>query len=436
MSEIAISVDNISKQYTIGQTIGYHTFRESLSSLVMLPFKWYTKSSQNTDSRYIWALKDISFDVKTGEAIGIIGRNGAGKSTLLKILSRITEPTHGHARLRGRIGSLLEVGTGFHPELTGRENIYLNGAILGMKKREIESKFEEIVEFSGIRTFLDTPLKRFSSGMGVRLAFAVAAHLDPEILLVDEVLAVGDYEFQKKCLGKMQEVSGGGRTVLFVSHNMGAIANLCSKTIWLDHGELVMVGDTREVIMEYLSSASENRGEVTWSEPESAPGNDTVRLKAVRIRSCNQVTQDVLINKDTIIEIDYWNLRDGSSYYTGVEILDKMNVLVLTSVNWPSANLIEDPWAEKPRPKGLYRTTCVIPANFLNNDQYFINVLLTRPRRVFQEWRGSALISFTVHDTGDMKKEFTGRWDGVVRPRLAWSTEIIDEKVITIKKNP
>jgi lipopolysaccharide transport system ATP-binding protein len=255
MSDIAIRVENLSKLYHIGHaqgSAGYRTLRESLTELAKTPGHWFSRNGHNEDQDTIWALKDVSFEVKHGEVVGIIGRNGAGKSTLLKILSRITEPTHGTLDIYGRVGSLLEVGSGFHPELTGRENIYLNGAILGMKKSEIERKFDEIIDFAEIEKFLDTPVKRYSSGMYVRLAFAVAAHLEPEILLVDEVLAVGDGQFQKKCLGKMGDVAKEGRTVIFVSHNMGAIQTLCKKGILLDQNRLKAEGDIHEVVSEYL----------------------------------------------------------------------------------------------------------------------------------------------------------------------------------------
>jgi ABC-type polysaccharide/polyol phosphate transport system ATPase subunit len=252
MADISIQVENLSKKYNIGLAqLRHDTLRDQLVDLISSPFK---KRENSDDVGVFWALRDVSFDVMQGEVLGIIGRNGAGKSTLLKLLSRITEPTSGRAVINGRVGSLLEVGTGFHPELTGRENVFLNGAILGMHRSEISRKFDEIVAFADIDQFLDTPVKRYSSGMYVRLAFAVAAHLEPEILLVDEVLAVGDIEFQKKCLGKMDDVAKLGRTVLFVSHNMNAIQRLCSNTIFIDKGELVEKGPTRDVVSGYISS--------------------------------------------------------------------------------------------------------------------------------------------------------------------------------------
>lgn len=429
MSDIAIRVENLSKLYRMGQFVGYKTLRESIVNVISAPFRRPHRppSPVSGQDEYIWALKDVSFEVKPGEAIGIIGRNGAGKTTLLRILCRITTPTEGYAEIYGRVGSLLEVGTGFHPELTGRENIYLNGAVLGMKRKEIDRKFDEIVDFAGeaVEKFIDTPLKRYSSGMQVRLAFAVAAHLEPEILLVDEVLAVGDAEFQKKCLGKMGDVAKGGRTVLFVSHNMSAISNLCSKTIWLDAGQIALIGETSEIISKYVSSGTEASGEVSWTDPITAPGNENVRLKSVRIRSNGIVTSDVLINKEIIVEIDYWNLMKDAILDTSIHLRDKVNSFVLASANRASANLSVDAWFGEKRPKGIYQSTCVIPANFLNSEYYSIDVGITNQRNERQVWEEN-VISFVVHETGEMKKEYSGSWVGVVRPKLAWSTERLE----------
>ena len=266
MTDTVIRAESLGKRYTLGRASSgkYRTLRESLSEAAQAPWRrWRGRmdSTESTDETEFWALRDVSFEIKQGEVVGIIGRNGAGKSTLLKVLSRITEPTTGRITLKGRVASLLEVGTGFHPELTGRENIFLNGAILGMHRSEIKAKFDEIVAFAEVEKFLDTPVKRYSSGMYVRLAFAVAAHLEPEILVVDEVLAVGDAEFQKKCLGKMQDVAKeGGRTVLFVSHNMGAVTQLCSKAIYLEQGQLVRQGEVNEVTTFYLDRGSDRGG--------------------------------------------------------------------------------------------------------------------------------------------------------------------------------
>jgi len=417
MSKPIIEIQGVGKRYRIGAT------KEPYLSLRDEVAKWFSPAARRARAaeEQFWALRDVSFSVEPGEAIGIIGRNGAGKSTLLKILSQITPPTEGKITMRGRVGSLLEVGTGFHPELTGRENIYMNGAILGMSRREIARKFDEIVVFAEMEKFLDTPAKRYSSGMYVRLAFAVAAHLEPEILVIDEVLAVGDMEFRKKCLGKMQDVSQVGRTVLFVSHDMGNISNLCSRTIWLDSGSIRALGDTKDVISQYVSSGAHLGGEINWADIESAPGNDKVRLKAVRIMSNGHATVDVMIDSEVRIEVDYWNLQDGAVLLSNVHLWDKMNALVLASANMPSASLSVDPWAEKPRPKGLYRTVCVIPANFLNSENYSIGVGIQNGRLEWQAWEQN-LLAFMVHETGEMKKEYMGAWGGVVRPKFVWST--------------
>lgn len=291
MSHIAIKVENLSKRYRIGLKDEMpDTFVGAVISWLKAPvanFRQLRKLSHFSENGHdpddiIWALKDVSFDVKSGEVVGIIGRNGAGKSTLLKILSRITEPTAGRAIINGRVSSLLEVGTGFHPELTGRENVYLNGTVLGMSKAEIDRKFDEIIDFSGVKKFIDTPVKRYSSGMQVRLAFAVAAHLEPEVLVVDEVLAVGDAEFQKKCLGKMKDVAGEGRTVLFVSHNMAAVENLCSRSIMLDQGKILNNGPSTEVIHSYLKTAARRR-ETPLLERKDRTGQGMVKFSNIEM---------------------------------------------------------------------------------------------------------------------------------------------------------
>lgn len=375
----------------------------------------------------LWALRDVSFDVQPGEVLGVIGRNGAGKSTLLKILSRITQQTKGEVTLRGRVASLLEVGTGFHPELSGRDNIFLNGAILGMTKAEIRRKFDEIVAFAEVERFLDTPVKRYSSGMYVRLAFAVAAHLDPEILLVDEVLAVGDSDFQKKCLGKMGAIARGGRTVLLVSHNMASVVNLCQRSILLNGGKLVFDGSASEVVQHYLSMTGSDLGEVVWPDPSLAPGNDIVRLHAVRIlqEGAAGATAAVDISKDVLIQITYWNLRDGARLYPAIWLRTGMGTDVLSSSNVRSINLVTDVWGERPQPPGLFQSVCRIPGNFLNEGRYRITAILgTVPSdtQVLEE----DLLSLDVHDTGEMRKEYYGGWLGVVRPRLAWQTTYLE----------
>jgi len=447
MTDIAVRVENLGKLYRIGQIVGYSTLRESLTNAVAAPFRRLRQTEdrrkekgQKTDDgrreteesglrspvpghgNFLWALKDVSFEIKRGEAVGIIGKNGSGKTTILKILSRITAPTEGSVEIRGRVGSLLEVGTGFHPELTGRENIYLNGAVIGMKKAEVERKFDEIVAFSEIEKFLDTPVKRYSSGMYVRLAFAVAAHLEPEILLVDEVLAVGDAAFQKKCLGKMGNVAREGRTVLFVTHNLSSVVNLCPRTILLVEGKKYADGLSSDVISQYVAATSENRGECVWDDWRRAPGNEKVRLHAVRIVSGGRVTSSVDIDKDVKVEIEFWNFEAGARLSTSIHLLDKMGVGVLASANFHSANLTSDKWFGKSHPAGLYRTVCTLPGNFLNEGRYSINaIVLTDVTNI--EVFEREVISFTVHESGAMRKEYGGGWLGVVRPKLAWQTE-------------
>ncbi len=307
MSDIAIRVEKMGKRYRIGaEEERYSTLRESATRAFSTPLRWLRRDSGAETSTQVWALKDVSFEVKQGEVLGIIGRNGAGKSTLLKILSRITEPTEGSAEIHGRVGSLLEVGTGFHPELTGRENIYLNGAILGMKRREIESKFDEMVAFAEVARFLDTPVKRYSSGMYMRLAFAVAAHLEPEILLVDEVLAVGDIGFQQKCLGRMSDVAREGRTVLFVSHNMAAISALCTRAMLLAHGQVTQTGTAQEVVESYLDSVR-TTASIPLYERRDRGGSGRARLTGLTFRSGNsrQTTDIAMSGEDLEIDVEY-----------------------------------------------------------------------------------------------------------------------------------
>ena len=317
MSELAIRVENVSKRYRIGVRDTHRTLREALVNATKRPFQraqaLLCASNGRQPEETFWALRDVSFEVKQGEVLGIIGRNGAGKSTLLKLLSRITEPTEGRIEGYGRVGSLLEVGTGFHPELTGRENIYLNGAILGMTRAEIQRKFDEIVAFAEIDQFLDTPVKRYSSGMYMRLAFAVAAHLEPEILIVDEVLAVGDSAFQKKCLGKMGDVAKEGRTVLFVSHNMAAIQSLCGRVIWLDRGRVVDEGSAGQVPSRYLQTAYSNLTDQHWPDPSTAPGQRKSPLAfRTRLRPFQGSSADLITVRTAFhIEFEYWNLQTG-----------------------------------------------------------------------------------------------------------------------------
>ena len=430
-SEVVIKVENLWKQYRYG-TISHATMKKDLQSWwarfrgkpdpnSLITLSHAQNLMQETPDRF-WALKDITFDVKQGEILGIIGKNGAGKSTLLKIMSRVTMPTKGLVKIKGRVACLLEVGTGFHPELTGRENIYLNGAILGMSNAEIKRKFDEIVDFAGVEEFIDTPVKRYSSGMHIRLGFSVAAHLDPEILLVDEVLAVGDAEFQKKCLGKMSEVSRVGRTVFFVSHNMLAVKKLCTKAVLLDHGKNICLEDTSSVIERYLSDKSEHSGEISWDSPEEAPGNHQVRLKAVRVISNGKVSGSPSVSKDIEIQIDYWNLEKDGRRLISIHVLNSMDYMLFSSANIKSAALVPDPWVEKKYPLGLFRTSCIIPKFLLNPGQHNISLYINRRTARDNIIIKGNVISFNAVESQERIKDCPGVWVGAVRPLLHWET--------------
>ena len=411
--DVAIAVRGLGKAYTIRHDAPrYDTAADAITRMVKQPFRRMEKET-------FWALKDVSFDVKKGDVLGIIGRNGAGKSTLLKILSQITEPSKGEVNLYGRVASLLEVGTGFHPELTGRENIYLNGAILGMRKSEIDRQFDAMVDFAGTEQFLDTPVKRYSSGMYVRLAFAVAAHLNPEILLVDEVLSVGDAEFQKKCLGKMGEVATGGRTVLFVSHNMGAVASLCRTGMFLRSGQVARIGPMQEVIDCYLRGGNDDPAEVAW-EPGRAPGNDFARLLAVRVLdSAGRVSGSHAISQPVHIVLDVEALRTDARLDVSIHLLTGMNTCVFAvAANMQQA--ISQP--------GIYRCTCTIPASFLNDTNYQISAFLVRDAGdvfVLQH----QIVSFEVHDDGSGRDGYMGLMMGAIRPHMDWSVTPIEGPV-------
>jgi len=361
----------------------------------------------------VWALRGVSFEVKQGEILGIIGRNGAGKSTLLKILSRVTAPTSGEVRVKGRIASLLEVGTGFHPELTGRENVFLNGAIMGMTKSEIRKKFDEIVDFAGVERYIDTPVKRYSSGMYVRLAFAVAAHLDPEILIVDEVLAVGDAQFQKKCIGKMGEASKEGGTVLFVSHNLTVLASLCDRAVLLDGGVKRTEGAPEEVIITYVDSGSELLSEVRWDSTDQKANSGKLRLLAARIICDGRMTADVKIDRPTTVQYDFEVLKDGLNVATSIHLLDKHGACVL--VSGASSQILQ---------RGCYQHSCVFPANLLNDNSYSISIyLLIDVTR--HEVAVPGAISFMVHETTE-RGEYLGQVIGCVRPRLEWKETFLN----------
>ena len=381
-------------------------------------------SARDESADYVWALRGIDLEVNQGEILGIIGTNGAGKSTLLKLLSRVTAPTTGAIRTRGRIASLLEVGTGFHPELTGRENIYLNGAILGMKRREITTRLEEIVEFSGCGRYLDTPVKRYSSGMKVRLGFAVAAHLECETLIVDEVLAVGDAEFQKKCIGKLGQVSETGRTVLIVSHNMHVIRNLCSRGVLLGEGQVLKVGSAHEIVDHYLQMTDVRTSEKNWSITD-APASEHMRLLSARVvDDSGEPASTVRIDRRCGIEMAYEVLQDLDSGYAGLWLKDGTGTEVLSSGNKPNVSSVVDRFGDRPMPRGRYRSVCWLPPDFLNAIHYLVTPMLGVGLSDTQVLVEDA-ITFEVADTSDMRGAYQGRWLGVIRPKLEWSTSQI-----------
>lgn len=424
MSTTVVSAENLSKSYRLG-VIGTGTFYGDLARWWALrqgkPDPYLRVDETGNGGRTgdtIWALKDMSFTVEQGEAVGIIGRNGAGKSTLLKILSRVTAPTSGVVRVRGRIASLLEVGTGFHPELTGRENIYMNGAILGMNRPEVTRKFAEIVEFSGVGQFIDTPVKRYSSGMYVRLAFAVAAHLEPEILIVDEVLAVGDAQFQKKCLGKMSEVARGGRTILFVSHNMAAIGRLCSTAIWVDKGRLALQAPAEDAISAYLTSGTEGGGYKRWPEGVAQPGIDEFSLEEVRILNSDQVVTSALdARKPFSISITYTVKKRLPYCRVGFAIHTDNGDVVFESFD------SDDVRFAGPRQAGNYSSSCTIPGNLLNTHRYFVSVYAGIPGVKYLAGAEN-ILTIDVQNVGAVGSYLPDfRRNGFIRPQLEWQQD-------------
>ena len=414
---LSIKAENISKMYQIGE-IGTGTISRDIE-------RWFAKIRGKEDpflkigeinnrtaggkSDIVWSLKDINLKIQQGDRVGIIGRNGAGKSTLLKILSRVTTPTTGGIKIKGRIASLLEVGTGFHPELTGRENIYLNGAILGMRKREITKKFDEIVAFAGVERYVDTPVKRYSSGMYVRLAFAVAAHLDCEILIVDEVLAVGDAEFQKKCLSKMGDVSKSeGRTILFVSHNMQAVRNLCSRAILLQDGRIVDEGMPGSVINTYLNAERDSVFLKTWDNPEEAPGNEHIRLKKIElIPRLKKKDAVVDIRTPLTVKFELWNFDDAVNLMAGLHLFTLSDECIFDVPTEPEIYY-----------KGIIKGVCEIPGNFLNDGAYYLSLIITKDTSKMLYYF-EQILSFEVEDYREVA--WYGKWMGYVRPKFNFS---------------
>ena len=407
-----IKVENLFKQYQLGQ-VSTGTISHDLNRWMHKirgkedPYEKITGENareEKGNSNYVWALKDINFDVKQGEVLGIIGRNGAGKSTLLKILSKVTAPTKGTIKIRGRIASLLEVGTGFHPELTGRENIFLNGAILGMSKSEIRSKFDEIVAFSGVEKYIDTPVKRYSSGMYVRLAFAVAAHLEPEILIVDEVLAVGDAEFQKKCLGKMKDVSNQGRTVIFVSHNLVAVKSLCQRGILMERGGITFMGSADETVEHYMKvNAEQLNPSISFENPTDAPGNELIKIKAVSVEPTNPFITD-----EISIHFSFWNFSDDPSIFLAFDLIDLHEEVVFGSG-----------FKFETGPDNICQGTCVIPADLMNDGVYSIQLYFNSSEMSLLLSIPST-VSFEVADK-ERNYAYFGKINGSVRPKLQWN---------------
>lgn len=415
-----ITVENLSKKYIIGhqKQEGYTTLRDALTSGVksfseklIHPF---TVPKNDPTHEEFWALKDVNFDIRQGDRVGIIGANGAGKSTLLKILSRITEPTSGQISIRGRVSSLLEVGTGFHPELSGRENIYLNGAILGMSKTEIKKKFDEIVAFAEVEKFLDTPVKRYSSGMYVRLAFAVAAHLEPEILIVDEVLAVGDAQFQKKCLGKMEHVGKEGRTVLFVSHNIVAMKTLCNTGILLSKGQVTFNGGVEGAVDQYLGTDRLEKNEIHWDDIADAPGNENIRMISISVKP--KKGDALNIESGVLIEIQFYNAVLNVNLDATMHLLTIEGVYVFASGTVLSKN--------NDSKKGFYTVTVEIPPHLLNAGVYKITLIFGRDQRDAL-YKIDDVVSFGIQNTTvcGINKQ---RPPGVIRPMLNWSVEHLE----------
>ncbi len=407
----AIEVENLSKLYYLGGKMS-GSVREALSSF-----------GKRQEKQELWALKDVGFEVSQGETLGIVGKNGAGKSTLLKILSRITKPTSGSATLHGRVGSLLEVGTGFHNELSGRENIFLNGAILGMKRAEIAKKFDEIVAFAEVEKFIDTPVKHYSSGMFMRLAFAVAAHLETEILIVDEVLAVGDVSFQKKCFGKMQDIREQGRTVLFVSHDTSAVTRTCNRAIALNQGKIELDGTATEVIRDYLNASWSVAAEKDFETEITAPQSEFVKLKKVRVIDENfKTVSSHDIRRKIGFQATYEVLKSGEILLPNFQLYNQDRVHVFTVQD------VTEDWQRRKKEKGEYTSTVWIPANFMAEGTFFVNFAIVTylpANRV--HFNSLDIVSFDVVDSTDgdtARGDYAGKMEGIIRPILDWETEV------------
>ena len=421
--ELVVKVQNISKRYQIGGLdAGYRTFRETFAQSLARPIRRLRGARQEAGET-IWALKDVEFVVPKGEILGLIGHNGAGKSTLLKILSRITTPTTGRTEVYGRIGSLLEVGTGFHPDLTGRENVYMNGTILGIRRAEIARRFDEIVAFSEIEKFIDTPVKWYSSGMYLRLAFSVAVHLDAEVLVMDEVLSVGDVGFQQKCLDKMHDIRNQGRTILFVSHSMSAVTRLCQRVILLDKGQMIADGPSNQVVNAYLGENWNVTAEKQWSESHEQPGNSIVKL--LKVRACTKAgvtTESISIREPIGIELTYEVRQPGHVLTPKVELINEEGFNVFATHD------VDERWRRESRLPARYVSTVWIPGNFLSGGNLRINAsVMSHYPATFTHVDAPGVAAFQVLDVGDERTargDYRGPMPGAVRPLLNWDTEV------------
>jgi lipopolysaccharide transport system ATP-binding protein len=410
-----ITVENLSKHYIIDHKKGKgsNSLRDAITGTVKGWFGGKGDTDELTHEEF-WALRDVNFSVERGDRVGIVGHNGAGKSTLLKILSKIVEPTTGQVRIRGRVASLLEVGTGFHPELTGRENIFLNGSLLGMRRDEIKASFDEIVAFAGVERFLDTPVKRYSSGMYVRLGFAISAHLNPEIMIVDEVLAVGDADFQKKSLGKMRDNSASGRTILFVSHNLTAVQALCNKTLYFEKGQLIEQGETNQVVASYLSKVARTRLRREWTTPDEAPGNDLVRIRRIELMpELPEGATHIDVRTPMRVQFAFWNLMDRANLNLSLHVHSLTGECIF---NIGSQSQLYE--------KGLIQGECVIPGYFLNDGTYTISMMIVKDTvtPLFNMEEG---LTFDVEDYREGVAWY-GKWPGYVRPQFPFRVEAME----------
>lgn len=429
MSRSAIEVEGLGKKYLLGEREGYRALRDVLSEGMRHPLKTLASALRRPtpgEERAVWALRNVSFSLAEGETLGVVGMNGSGKTTLLRLLTRITEPTEGRAVIRGRVSSLLEVGTGFHPELSGRENIFVNGVMLGMERSEVRRRQNDIIEFSGIGPFIDTPVKRYSSGMQLRLAFSVAAHLEPDIVLIDEVLAVGDVAFQTRCIKKMQEMARVGRTIVYVSHNLPSVSSICDRAIILNKGQIVSDGPAHQVVDNYVKLAFsdvEKRDRAEAFTKASLTGAARLLEVTVEQEGVKGVEQAVDIAKAMRVNIEYEVVEEGRSFFAGIHLYDQQGTPLLSSGDLRGLSSSSAPtYGNTPHRKGRYLAACEIPANFLNDKRYYINAHISElpdTTHVFLE----KAISFDVSDTGEMRQlYFGGDWLGCIRPKLSWNT--------------